>query len=121
VVSLPRNFAFVPVMKEGESVLTPIDPAVPSPYCLPESTGRTSVENRERALRLEVRVHAPKPSPYGWEIYDGDDAEAQPIKCSQGTYRTEEAARTAGNTTLMRMTKEDHAPADLGAKSTLPT
>jgi hypothetical protein len=41
------------------------------------------MENRERALRLEVRVHASKPSPYGWEIYDGDDAEAEPIKCSK--------------------------------------
>jgi hypothetical protein len=65
--------------------------------------------NRERALRLEVRVHAPKPSPYGWEIYDCDDSEAQPIKCSQGTYRTEEAARKAGDTAMMRMTKEDYA------------
>jgi len=52
------------------------------------------MENRERALRLEVRVHAPKPSPFGWEIYDGDDAE-EPIKCSQGTYRTEEAAEAS--------------------------
>jgi hypothetical protein len=66
------------------------------------------MENRERALRLEVRVHAPKPSPFGWEIYDGDDAE-EPIKCSQGTYRTEEAARKAGNTTMMRMMRDDHA------------
>jgi hypothetical protein len=66
------------------------------------------MENRERALRLEVRVHAPKPSPFGWEIYDGDDAE-EPIKCSQGTYRTEEAARKAGNTTMMRMMSDDHA------------
>ena len=52
------------------------------------------MENRERALRLEVRVHAPKLSPFGWEIYDGDDAE-EPIKCSQGTYRTEEAAEAS--------------------------
>jgi len=66
------------------------------------------MENRERALRLEVRVHAPKPSPFGWEIYDGDDAE-EPIKCSQGTYRTEEAARKAGSTTMMRMMRDDHA------------
>jgi hypothetical protein len=66
------------------------------------------MENRERALRLEVRVHAPKPSPFGWEIYDGDDAE-EPIKCSQGTYRTEEAARKAGNTTMMCMMRDDHA------------
>jgi hypothetical protein len=66
------------------------------------------MENRERALRLEVRVHAPKPSPFGWEIYDGDDAE-EPIKCSQGTYRTEEAARKAGNTTMMHMMRDDHA------------
>ena len=66
------------------------------------------MENRERALRLEVRVHAPKLSPFGWEIYDGDDAE-EPIKCSQGTYRTEEAARKAGNTTMMRMMSDDHA------------
>jgi hypothetical protein len=69
---------------------------------------RASMANREGAIRLEVRVHAPKPSPYGWEIYDGDDAEAEPIKCSQGTYRTEEAARKAGNTALMRIMK-DHA------------
>jgi hypothetical protein len=34
------------------------------------------------------------PSPFGWEIYDGDDAE-EPIKCSQGTYRTEEAAEAS--------------------------
>jgi hypothetical protein len=61
--------------------------------------------NRERALHLEVRVHAPTPSPYGWEIYDGDDPEAQPIKCSQGTYRTEDAAREAGNKALMRCLK----------------
>jgi hypothetical protein len=66
------------------------------------------MENRERGLRLEVRVHAPKPSPFGWEIYDGDDAK-EPIKCSQGTYRTEEAAQKPGNTTMMRMMRDDHA------------
>jgi hypothetical protein len=62
--------------------------------------------DRETKLHLEVRVHAPRPSPYGWEIYDSDDPEAQPIKCSQATYRTEEAARDAGNRALLRLLKD---------------
>jgi hypothetical protein len=41
----------------------------PFPYAYRKARERSSMENRERALRLEVRVHAPKPSPYGWEIW----------------------------------------------------
>jgi hypothetical protein len=56
---------------------------------------------RQRTLRVEVHVCAPKPSQYRWEIYDGNELDA--IKLSQGTYRSEEAARTAGNVALKRM------------------
>src|ERR1700740_3868472 len=60
---------------------------------------------RQRALRVEVQVCAPKPSQYRWEIYDGDELDA--IKLSQGTYRSEEAARAAGNVALKRILEHE--------------
>jgi len=59
---------------------------------------------RQRALRVEVQICAPKPS-YRWEIYDGDEPDA--IKLSQATYRSEEAARAAGNVALKRILEHE--------------
>jgi hypothetical protein len=56
---------------------------------------------RQRALRIEVQICAPKP----WEIYDGDELDA--IKLSQATYRSEEAARAAGNVALKRILESE--------------
>jgi hypothetical protein len=34
---------------------------------------------RQRALRIEVQICAPKPSQYRWEIYDGDELDDQAV------------------------------------------
>jgi hypothetical protein len=60
---------------------------------------------RQRALRVEVQICAPKPSQYRWEIYDGDEPDA--IKLSQATYRSEKAARAAGNVALKRILEHE--------------
>jgi hypothetical protein len=60
---------------------------------------------RQRALRVEVQICAPKPPQYRWEIYDGDELDA--IKLSQATYRSEEAARAAGNVALKRILEHE--------------
>jgi hypothetical protein len=60
---------------------------------------------RQRALRVEVQICAPKPSQCRWEIYDGDEPVA--IKLSQATYRTEEAARAAGKVALKRILEHE--------------
>jgi hypothetical protein len=52
-------------------------------------------------LRVEVRARAPRPSPYRWEIYDGDAP--LPIKHSEDNFRSEKAARVAGDATLAQM------------------
>jgi hypothetical protein len=79
--------------------------APPFPYAYPKAREGASMPKRQRALRVEVQICAPKPSRYRWEIYDGDELDA--IKLSQATYRSEEAARAAGNLALKRILEHE--------------
>jgi len=54
-------------------------------------------------LRVEVKVRALRPTPYKWEIYEGDRPRC--IKQSAGSFRSERAAREAGNVALMDLLK----------------
>jgi hypothetical protein len=76
--------------------------AAPFPYMLTgkQGTERALSKRVQMGLRVEVRARAPRPSPYRWEIDDGDNP--LPVERSDGTYRSAAKAREAGNAALMR-------------------